>query len=486
MKIFAIILSSLLYVLAFSPFDYKLFIIISLILFLYTIERVPREYKIKYSFLYGFLFHSMGVSWVFYSLKIYGGLDLLWSIILTIIFLLIISLPYLIFGIFHKALYKSDLLTISFIASLFVICEFIKSFLFGGFPWLLVGHSQNSTIFDNIFSVTGAYSVTFIIVFISASACKFILDKKLKETIKPILLIITSFIILQYAHLKNNDIIKPIKRISFIIFQPNIYPDSLYNRAEYVDIKDNYMNFLSEQNDVQLIIMPETILPHIVNSDNKIIDEMRKQSSNKKMIISGFFTQANGNIYNSMSLISKDIKFYNKRKLVPFGEYTPWYDIFLFISNYINFPLSNITPGRENQDSIFFNGTHIIPVICFESNFPNLVESIQTDEIIVNISNDGWFGDSFSQHQHLQINKIRALEFNRYLLRSTNTGISAVITNKGKVLKSIENNERGTISGIALAGFNTSIYSRHGDLAILMLIFFTIFLKLIGINNKHE
>ena len=239
-----------------------------------------------------------------------------------------------------------------------------------------------------------------------------------------------------------------------------------------------------------LFVYPEGILAGLYLNDLKNYQYLIDESfSEKHKIILGVNSLEDGKVFNTLVFFDNKLNIlhkYKKNKLVPFGEYTPWYDIFLFISNYINFPLSNITPGRENQDSIFFNGTHIIPVICFESNFPNLVESIQTDEIIVNISNDGWFGDSFSQHQHLQINKIRALEFNRYLLRSTNTGISAVITNKGKVLKSIENNERGTISGIALAGFNTSIYSRHGDLAILMLIFFTIFLKLIGINNKHE
>ena len=90
-------------------------------------------------------------------------------------------------------------------------------------------------------------------------------------------------------------------------------------------------------------------------------------------------------------------------------------------------------------------------MICFESTFPNLIESSSDQEIIVNISNDAWFGDSLAPHQHLQITQIRALEFNRYILRATNTGISAVIKNDGKIIDLIENNVEGTLKGQILS-----------------------------------
>jgi apolipoprotein N-acyltransferase len=100
------------------------------------------------------------------------------------------------------------------------------------------------------------------------------------------------------------------------------------------------------------------------------------------------------------------------------------------------------------------------------------------NEIIINISNDSWFGESLAPYQHLQITQIRALEFNRYILRATNTGISAVINNNGVIIDQISNNSEGEMNGFAHVGLNKSIYSQFGDLGILMLLFLSLLFKL--------
>ena len=124
-------------------------------------------------------------------------------------------------------------------------------------------------------------------------------------------------------------------------------------------------------------------------------------------------------------------------------------------------------------------------MICFESTFPNLIESSSDHEIIVNISNDGWFGESLAPHQHLQITQIRALEFNRYILRVTNTGISAVIKNNGQIVDLIENNVEGTLKGQIPTKIKRSFYSEYGDILILMLIFFSLLINGLNRATKH-
>ena len=113
-------------------------------------------------------------------------------------------------------------------------------------------------------------------------------------------------------------------------------------------------------------------------------------------------------------------------------------------------------------------------MICFESTFPHLITSNSNNEIIINISNDAWFGNSLASYQHLQITQIRALEFNRYILRATNTGISAVIDNKGLIVDYIENDVEGTMRGTIPTKMTRSFYSEYGDIVILMLIFFSL------------
>ena len=166
-------------------------------------------------------------------------------------------------------------------------------------------------------------------------------------------------------------------------------------------------------------------------------------------------------------------------------RYTPWYNSLLKLSQNLNIPLSNLSSGSEKIDKISFGNVDIIPMICFESTFPNLIGSSSSHEVIVNISNDAWFGMSLAPHQHLQITQIRALEFNRYILRATNTGISAVIKNDGQIVDMIKNNEEGTLKGQIPTKMNRSFYSEYGDILILMLIFFSLLINGLNRAKKH-
>ena len=181
--------------------------------------------------------------------------------------------------------------------------------------------------------------------------------------------------------------------------------------------------------------------------------------------------------FNSMVFFSEKVDYYHKRELVPFGEYTPWYDTVIKLSDSLDIPLSNLSHGSDSQKEIFFNDTKLLPLICFESTFPNLLKSDIENEIIINISNDGWFGNSLGPYQHLQITQIRALEFNRYILRAANTGLSAVINNYGEIVEYIPINKQGRLSGSAPINLDRSFYSRYGDIFVLMLLFLTLLSK---------
>ena len=200
--------------------------------------------------------------------------------------------------------------------------------------------------------------------------------------------------------------------------------------------------------------------------------------------MTGLFTKDSKHYHNSMVLFSNSIDYYDKRKLVPFGEYTPWYDLLIGLSNVLEIPLSNLYHGKDNKKELSIGNVNILPMICFESAFPRLIDSRSENEIIINISNDSWFGKTLAPHQHLQINQIRALEFNRYILRATNTGISAVIDNKGRLIDHIENDTVGTINAQIPTAMSLSFYSQYGDIFILMLIFLSLMLR--GFNRISD
>ena len=215
----------------------------------------------------------------------------------------------------------------------------------------------------------------------------------------------------------SNENTSDVDTVSYTLYQPNIYPQQSYDSAQYSLIMRKYNAIINMNKTSDLVIFPETIIPIPFTREDKLFKFFQTTTHDTNMLITGLFSKNDGKFFNSMFFFSDKIDIYNKRKLVPFGEYTPWYDSLLKLSKNLNIPLSNLSSGSKKIDKISFGNVDIIPMICFESTFPNLIESSSSHEVIVNISNDGWFGQSLAPFQHLQIAQIRALEFNRYILR---------------------------------------------------------------------
>ena len=447
----------------------------------FVIEDLPKKNKIKSILYFSILFHIIGISWVSESLLNYGSLGYLLSYLVTFILAIVVSIPYFFIGLFHQSVLKNGLVNIFFIASIFVLVEYIKSYLYGGFPWLLAGHSQNDTAFNYIYPVFGNYAVSYLVVLYSLILYKTLVQRSLiYSSISIATFMIYLFLPVNYKNDANYEY-----SVSYTLYQPNIYPHQVYKHNEHSKIIKKYIDVLEQNKSSSLIIFPETILPIPYNTQHELYKTFNNHSSDKKFIISGLFTETEEKYFNSMVFFSDNVEVYNKRKLVPFGEYTPWYNSFLKLSKIINIPLSNLTHGPDFKNIITLKDINIIPIICFESTFPNLINSTSNNEIIVNISNDGWFGNSLAPFQHLQIAQIRSLEFNRFTLRVTNTGISAVIDNQGRVVDYIDNNTEGTMVGNIPTDFKRSLYSEYGDIFILMLIFFSSLTKVLKNRRKY-
>jgi apolipoprotein N-acyltransferase len=479
LKLFYVLISATLYILSYSPFDYKILIFISLAIFLKVIEDASLNNKIGYTFFYAFLIHALGVSWVSKSLMTYGLMSIAGSILVTALFIIIISLPYILIALFHKPIIKNSFHNINLLAVVFLVVEYTKSLFFGGFPWLLIGNSQNGTMFNSIYPVFGTFMVSYIVVLMSSLFYK---SFHIRQKRYILLSVILGSTYLSTYFKSNNNEINYNGQISYTIYQPNIYPDKTYDTNEYQNIISQYTKFLDEKNSTDLTILPETITPYVLSNNNKLLQ--RIMTASNKNIIAGFFTKSESKYFNSMVFFSDKVEYYHKRKLVPFGEYTPWYDTVIKLSDSLDIPLSNLSHGLGSQKEIFFNDTKLLPLICFESTFPNLLKSNIENEIIINISNDGWFGNSLAPYQHLQITQVRALEFNRYILRAANTGLSAVINNHGEIIEYIPINKQGTLSGFVPINLNRSFYSRYGDISILMLLFLTLLSKGLIRQNK--
>ena len=435
------------------------------------------------SFIYGLIIFSTGASWIFNSIFTYGNGGLVISSALTIIFVIIQSSYFLIVGFLINRGYFDCENTLSILApaSLFVLVEFIRSYFFTGFPWLIIGYSQIHTIFDNIYPLLGTHFVSFITVLISTYLLIMFINKKFffhNKLVAMIIILILSITQYQTSWIEETD-----EYISVAIIQPNIKQDDKFNIFNLNKIEDKYIS-LSEKIESDLVIMPETALPTVYTSGNRFYrDKIIRQSNS---LISGIFRRDGNRIFNSMLLLDNTEQFYDKRHLVPFGEYTPMKSLFKPLAETLAIPMSNLSHGDSNQNFFTFKNFKLIPIICYESAYSSLINTNNDDySIIVNLSNDSWFGNSFAPYQHLQIAQVRAMEFQRNLLRSANTGISAIINNNGSIVKQLNYNTSGVIQSDIFAIRGSTPFSHFGDYPVLMLISIIIIFYMIKIRENE-
>ena len=179
-----------------------------------------------------------------------------------------------------------------------------------------------------------------------------------------------------------------------------------------------------------------------------------------------------GEYYNTMfSFGTSPEQKYRKHHLVPFGEYIPLKPVFGRIVEVLNIPLSDFSRGSKNQQPMQLAGRQVAINICYEDVFgEEIIWQLPEAELLVNVSNDAWFGQSIGPWQHLQISQMRALETGRYMLRATNTGVTAIINERGQVLQTLEMFTTGVLNG-EVQGFSGSTpYVRYGNGPVLSLI----------------
>ena len=429
-----------------------------------------KKQAIILSYVYGISIFTSGVSWIYTSIYYYGGGNLAISLLMTVSLIIFLSLFIAPLGfLLNKNFKDKSFLTLLIIPSAWVALELLRSIIFGGFPWLIAGHSQEGTIFNIIYPIAGSYFVSLLICIISIGIALFFKSEICKSNLKNIFILIIFFNILYfYNPIWSIDKKEPLK---ISILQPNISVGIKYNDNKIDSIKKKYLSLLSNNIINKTIILPETAIPIIYERDKNFYSSMLKSEDTN--IISGIFhyESIQNKIYNSMLVLNRDEKIYNKRHLVPFGEYTPFKKIFSYIANKLNMPMSNLSHGNLNQKPFLIDNIIIHPLICYEIAYSSLINMTNDYSIIVNISNDSWFGNTFAPHQHLQIAQVRALETASPVIRAANTGISAIIDKNGLIIKEISLDIEGLINGEVYPSKGVSPYMYFGDYPVLMLIF---------------
>jgi len=435
----SLVLGSLL-PLAFAPLSiWLLAIVLPALLILLTDTQTSWRRVFVIGGLFGLGYFGFGVSWVYNSLHefghaapaVAGGLSALmiaYMAIFTALTLVGWKLVQQYAGV--KGIWLLPLFWFAF--------DWLRGWFITGMPWLSLGYSQVDSPLGGFAPIVGVYGLSALCLVMAIALVQVV--KYRRYPYLGLLLLIPALGLGLGKIEWTEPHLTPLK---VTMVQGNIPQEIKWRYEERQNIFNIYWRETNQHWDSDLIIWPETAIPgHSEDIAQGVLIPMSiaatEQDSN---ILTGVVVSetANNAYYNSMLLLGNNQGVYHKRHLVVFGEYMPLRWLLDFMNSYINIPFSDLRSGAVDQVPMSVNGVELGVSICFEDVFSReILITLPEASLLVNASNDAWFGDSLAPHQHLEIAQMRALEFGRPMLRSTNTGVSAFIDHHGRIVKRSE------------------------------------------------
>ena len=429
---------------------------------------------------WGWGFFLTGVSWVYVSLSVYGGMPTALAAFATFLFCTFLAgFPALVGALQaypgrHKRWRVSPALRLLLLMPLlWGITEWVRGWIFTGFPWLVMGYSQvPDSPLAGYAPLVGVYGVSFLLALMVAMLA-WSMTQRGQLLQRAWAVVIALALGVGGQALRGIDWTTPDGApTSVALLQGNIPQDMKWQPKKTHATLESYAR-MAAASPAQLIVLPETALP-LFESD--LPDFYREGlvslgQKNGGDVLAGLPTGTlNGAYYNSViSLGSAPSQRYHKSHLVPFGEYIPLKAVWGWVIEVLHIPLSDFARGAINQVPLDIGGQRVAANICYEDVFgEEIIRQLPAASVLVNVSNLAWFGDSFAPWQHAQMSQMRALESGRMMLRATNTGVTAIIDKKGRVLASLPLFTAGSLAGTIQGYAGSTPYVRWGNAPVLI------------------
>ncbi|BFU59403.1 MULTISPECIES: apolipoprotein N-acyltransferase [Rodentibacter] len=482
------IISGILGVYAFSPFDYWGLAYVSVLGLLYVAKTPKKSTALLGAFLWSMAFFCFGVNWLNVSIHQFGGASLEISYLLVGLLSAYLALyPMLFTYIVQRFQVQSAVI----FAAIWTFTEFLRGWIFTGFPWLQFGYTQIDGPFSGIAPIFGVTGLTFFVVWASAVIFNAIFAL-LK--IKNVKLVSVNLLLLAVVgglgvYSSRIHFVRSIedKAISITLVQGNIEQNLKWDPAYFYSTLEIYQKLIAENlGKTDLIILPESALPTLENAIVpffETLDRSARETKTEIMVGTVYQDDKSGKLLNSIVTAGNpDFPYqldtanrYAKHHLVPFGEYVPLENLLRPLNSVFNLPMSAFQSGEAIQPSLLAKHRAFSPAICYEIIFGEQVrENLKKDtDYLLTISNDAWFGDSIGPWQHLQMARMRALELGKPLVRATNTGITVFIGEKGQILAQAPQFVETTLTHKIAPTEGKTPYSVLGNLPLygLMLLF---------------
>lgn len=421
-------------------------------------------------FSFGIGYFVAGISWIYVSLHDFGAMAAPLAAFLTFALAAVLAAyPAIIGFVYHRAGAHTMTSTVILLPALWTLADWIRGWLFTGFPWLAVGYSQVPlSPLAGYVPVLGVYGTTYLAA-LSASLLTAVIDsagtRRVQSSIAIIVIWAAGFLLQQVAWTQ------PVGApVSVSLLQGNIAQDMKWRPDLVAPTLETYEKLVTESR-ARLIVLPETALPlflHEVPPD--YLEALASHArGNGGDVLIGMPEFTDSEYYNSvLSFGLAPTQRYRKSHLVPFGEYIPWKLLFGWFFDVVQIPLLDFGRGDVDQAPLNVAGQKVAVDICYEDVFgAEIIRQLPAATLLVNVSNVAWFGRSVAPRQHLQISQTRALETGRYMLRATNTGMTAIVDERGHVLKEAPEFAQTTVSGEVQGFAGATPFVRWGNLPII-------------------
>ena len=467
-------------VLGFAPFYIFPAPIIALVgLIILWAKTESAKTRFKLGFCFGLGLYGVGIYWIYISLHTFGGMPWWFAGFCTFCLCAFMALfPALVGWLttrFGSLIISAPIL--------WGLSDWVRSWIFTGFPWLTMGYSQvPHSPLAGYMPIVGVYGVSVITVFIATIIGIGLVNKPHDLIWKRNVSAIVILVIVAGGLLKIVEWTSPIgKTISVALLQGNIAQDEKWSPEIAQATIDQYMQMIMASK-AQLIVTPETALPVISSQlDASVITALgAKAKLNGGSMIVGMVEvkaepnkKTDGYFNSAISVGSTPTQIYAKNHLVPFGEFIPLKQVFGWIYRvYLNIPLSDLSRGVTQQTPMNLVGQKIAVNICYEDVFgEEIIRQLPAATMLINMTNDAWYGQSYAADQHMQFSQARALETGRMMLRATNTGATAAIDQHGYVLAHAPHFTKTTLNVLAQGYSGSTPYVHWGNWPFIVFCF---------------
>jgi apolipoprotein N-acyltransferase len=461
--------------LAFAPLSLFPFAVLSpALLFLLWLDVTPPR-ALWRGLLFGLGQFGVGVSWVYVAIHDFGHSGVPLAVFLSALFVGVLAVfPMLLGYLAARFLRAPDWLRLALLfPAAWTLIEWFRGWVLTGLPWLNLGYSQIDAPLRGFAPLAGVYGVTLAVALSAGLLAVLVLTGRHTR-----LFALAGFVAFWFTgalltRIDWTEASGPPLRVSLV--QGNIPQDTKWSPEHVQHTLDLYAGLTRQHWDSRLVLWPEaaiTAFYHEVAGDY-LTGLAREARAHGTDIVLGIPVREPGTrrYFNSLLALSEQPGFYHKRHLVPFGDYLPLEDFLRGLIRFFDLPMSGFSSGPDGQPLLQAAGQKIASAICYEDIFgEELITALPEATLLVNATNNAWYGNSLAPHQHLEMSRMRALETSRYMLRVTTNGVSAIIDQHGKIRGRSPQFETHVLTGEAVPHSGATPYVRTGNLPVILLV----------------